>query len=169
MRLKWLVNLLKTLAVLAVLLVIAFLGIRSAVGTTGVGFPAIDVFFVPGDWMVTNKVILTDPATVHIEGFAPGLVWSAAQADREWLVSGSTLVLTEANEDRFPVPPDGRVVVDHTFGAGVSQQAAGWHVVKIQQLDLGQPKATAYAIVDLTRKVWLKRTGTFRWQEMPME
>ncbi len=169
MRLRWLVNLLKTVAVLVVLLAIAFFGIRSAVGTTGVGFPAIDVLFVPGDWVVINKVVLTDPATVHIEGFAPGLAWSAAPADRTWLVSGSTLALTEANEDTFPVPADGRVVVDHAFGAGVSQQAAGWHVVKIQQFDLGQPKATAYVIVDLTKGVWLKRTGAFRWQEMKME
>lgn len=169
MRLKWLVSLGKTLAVLAVLVVIAFLGMRAAVGTTGSGFPAIDVFFVDGDWFVPSRVVAVDAATVTVEGFAPGLSWNAPEGQREWLVSGSTLVLTEANENTFPVPADGRVVVEKTFSAGVSRQAAGWHVVKIQQYDMGTPKATAYVIVDLTEKVWLKRTGTFRWQRQPME
>ncbi|TDB38108.1 MAG: hypothetical protein D9V44_08700 [Actinobacteria bacterium] len=169
MRLKWLANLLKTLAVLAVLLVLAFVGMRAAVGTTGSGFPLIDVFFVRGDWLVPSRVALKDPATVYIEGYAPGLTWVAAEGSREWLVSGSTLVLTEANENTYPVPVDGRVIIEHTFGAGVSQQAAGWHVVKIQQYDLKQPKATAFVIVDLTKQVWLKRTGTFRWQQVPMQ
>jgi hypothetical protein len=168
-RIKWLISLLKTLAVLAVIAVLAFMGMRSAVGTTGSGFPLIDVFFVQGDWLAPSRVVLTDPATVYIEGFAPGLVWTAPEANRLWRVSGSTLVLTEANENTFPVPVDGRVVVEQKFGAGVSHQAAGWHVVKIQQFDQGEPKATAFVIVDLTKEIWLKRVGTFDWQETPME
>ncbi len=169
MRLKWLANLLKTLAVIAVVLVFAFIGMRAAVGTTGSGFPLIDVFFMEGDWFVPSRVALKDPATVYIEGFAPGLTWTAAEGSREWLVSGSTLVLTEANENVYPVPADGRVIVEQTFGAGASSQAAGWRVVKIQQYDLKQPKASAFLIVDLTKQVWLKRTGVFTWQQVPME
>ena len=170
MRLKWLISLGKTLAVLAVLAVAAFLGMRAAVGTTGSGFPAIDVLFVQGDWFVPSRVTLTDQTTVHVEGYAPGLPWVAPPGDsREWLVSGSTLLLAEANTATFAVPADGRVIVDHEFAAGVSQQAAGWHVIKIQQYDEGRAKATAFVIVDLTNRAWLQRNGPIGWKQVKMD
>ncbi len=169
MRRPKLLTVLKTLATIAVIVVGVFLGMRALVGTKGLGLPYLDVLFVPDEWFVPTRVAVRDADTVYIEGFAPDLVWSAAPGDREWLVSGSTLLMTEAAVEAYPVPEDGRVVVEHTFGAGAVQQAAGWRVVKIQQYDLGQPKATAFVIVDLTHGVWLKRVGYLKWDETPME
>lgn len=169
MRIRWLPALFKTVAIIAAVLAVAFFSLRAAVGTTGVGFPALDAFVVPEEWFVPSSVALKDPTTVHIEGYAPGLTWSAAQGSRQWLVSGSTLLAAEASASTYPVPADGRVVVEYTFGAGATQQAAGWRVVKIQQDDLGQPKAAAFVIVDLTDRVWLKHTGIFGWRRVPME
>ncbi|MCE5191589.1 MAG: hypothetical protein LLG08_07515 [Actinomycetia bacterium] len=162
-------SLLKVVATIAAVLAVAFFGLRAAVGTTGIGFPALDAFFVAQEWFVPSSVVLQDPVTVHIEGFAPGLTWNAARGNRQWLVSGSTLLAAEASANTYPVPPDGRVVVEYTFNAGATQQATGWRVVKIRQDDLGQPKTAAFVIVDLTDRVWLKHTGIFGWRRVAME
>lgn len=159
----------KAVITVTVLVVLLFIGMRALVGTSGSGLPYLDVLFVPDDWFVPTRVAPKDTATVYVEGFAPGLAWTAPPASRQWLVSGSTLLLTEANEETYIVPEDGRVVVEYSFGASANMQASGWRVVKIQQFDLGQPKATAFVIVDLTRGVWLKRVGYLRWDELPME
>lgn len=158
-----------TLVFIVLLVIAAFIGMRALVGTNGSGLPYLDVLFVPDEWFVPTRVAPKDVATVYIEGFAPGLDWSAPPESRAWLVSGSTLMLTEANTKEFVVPEDGRVIVEYTFSAGTNMQATGWRVVKIQQYDLGTPKATAFVMVDLTRGVWLKRTGYLQWKEIPME
>lgn len=169
MRESWVLTLVKTLATIAVIVVLAFIGMRALVGAKGSGLPYLDVLFVPDEWFVPTRVAPKDAVTVYIEGVASGLTWTAPAADRQWLVTGSTLLFSEANTSTYPMPEDGRIVVEHTFSAGATEQAAGWRVVKIQQYDLGQPKATAFVIVDLTRSVWLKRVGYLQWDEMPME
>ncbi len=163
------VKLLKTLAIIAVIVVLAFVGMRALVGTNGSGLPYLDVIFVTDEWFVPTRVALKDATTVYVEGFAPKLDWTAPPASRQWLVSGSTLMLTEANTTEFVVPEDGRVIVEYAFSAGTNMQATGWRVVKIQQYDLGTPKATAFVMVDLTSGVWLRRTGYLRWEEMKMQ
>jgi len=167
---KRILDLLITVAVAAAI----FLGIlallRVAVGDNGIDFPALDIVFVPQEWFVPSRVAPKDETTVYIEGNSVGLVWTGSGADREWITSGSTLLLTEANEQTFPVPEDGRVIAEYTFGGDTSLgQAAGWRVVKIEQRDQGVSKAAAFVIVDLTRQVWLRRTGPVQWTEVPME
>jgi hypothetical protein len=166
---SWVLKLVKALVTITVIVVLAFVGMRALVGTKGSGLPYLDVLFVPDEWFVATRVAAKGPTTVYIEGVAPGLAWTGPPANREWLVTGSTLMLTEANVETYAVRDDGLVAVEYTFGAGASQQATGWRVVKIQQGDLGQPKAAAFVIVDLTRGVWLKRVGYLQWDEMPME
>lgn len=167
---KRIIDLLITVAVAAAI----FLGIlallRLAVGQNGIDLPALDVVFVPQEWFVPTRVALKSETTVYVEGNSAGLEWSGTGAEREWVTSGSTLLLTEANEQTFPVPDDGRVIAECTFGGDTSLgQAAGWRVVKIEQRDQGESKAAAFVIVDLTRQVWLRRTGPVQWMEVQME
>lgn len=169
MTFKRILDLIITVIVALIILSIVLVGLKYAVGKTGLDFPAIDVLLVPQDWFTPTRVALTDPTTVHIEGTA-ALGWDPNDATREWVASGSTLVLTEVNDKVFPVPADGRVVVDYTFGSETSvSQAAGWRVVKILARDAEGSHAAAYVIVDMTRKVWLRRTGPLTWAELKME
>jgi len=162
-------TIIKAVVTIVVLVVLVFIGMRALVGTNGSGLPYLDVLFVNDEWFVPTRVAPKDVATVYVEGYTGGLEWTSPPASREWLVTGSTLLLTEGNRNTFVVPEDGRVIVEHTFSAGANMQATGWHVVKIQQYDLGVPKRTAFVIVDLTRGVWLKRTGPLQWDEVTME
>ncbi|MGB4592884.1 MAG: hypothetical protein WBI63_03805 [Coriobacteriia bacterium] len=165
-----LLDLLITVAIAAAI-VLGILGLlKLAVGQTGVDLPIVDILFVPQEWFAPTRVTLKDEATVYIEGNTIALDWIGYGDDREWVTSGSTLILPEANARSFTVPEDGRVIVECTFGGETSLgRAAGWRVVKIEQVDLSEPKRAAYVIVDLTRKVWLRRTGPVQWDEFPME
>lgn len=165
-----LLDLIITVAIGAAI-VLGILGLlKLAVGKTGVDLPIIDILFVPQDWFAPTRVALKDETTVSIEGSTVALDWVGYGDDREWVTSGSTLILPEANERSFAVPEDGSVAVECTFGGETSLgQAAGWRVVKIMQVDRGEPRRAAFVIVDLTRKVWLRRTGPLQWDEFPME
>ncbi|MHB1340657.1 MAG: hypothetical protein ACYC77_11220 [Coriobacteriia bacterium] len=167
---KRVLDILITVAIAAAIFIGIIVLLRVVVGDNGVDLPALDVVFVPQEWFVPSRVAPKGEATVYIEGSSMGLEWTGTGADREWVTSGSTLVLPEANEQSFPVPDDGRVIVEYTFGGDTSLgQAAGWRVVKIEQRDDGVSKRAAFVIVDLTRQVWLRRMGPVQWTEVPME
>jgi hypothetical protein len=150
------------------IVVVLLAGIRALVGRTGIGFPAIDAVFVPGDWFVPTRVTLIDDTTVQIEGVTPQLDW--ATEHREWSVTGATLVLWEGAVGSYPVSSDGAVLVRHTFsGGGGLGRPVGWHVVRIERRDGGKPVEAAYVLVDLTKMVWLKRTGPLEWRSFAIE
>ncbi len=170
MTLKRLFDLLLAIAVgFAIVAGIAY-GLRLAAGTTGMGLPALDVVFVPQGWFTPTRVTLLDASSVRIEGVTQGLTWSAPPDQRQWIVGGSTLVLTEGAAYTYPVRDDGTVIVDYTFGGQQSLgQAAGWRVVRITQRDGALDRAAAFVVVDLTKRVWLRRTGPVQFTQTPME
>jgi len=143
-------------------------GVRALVGKTGIGFPAIDAVFVPSEWFMPTRVALIDDTTVEVEGVTAVVGWTSDQ--REWSVSGATLVLWEGTVESYPVSDDGTVRVRHTFSGGSSLSSpVGWRVVRIEQRDGGKPVAAAYVLMDLTKRVWLKRTGPLEWRTLQIE
>ncbi|MCX8006592.1 MAG: hypothetical protein N3B11_00545 [Coriobacteriia bacterium] len=154
---------------IGVAIVVAILfGIRALVGSTGIGLPALDAVFVPQEWFMPTRVALVSETGVEVEGVTAGLQWSSNQ--REWVVSGATLALWEGSTETYPASPDGTVRVRHDFagGSGLSRPA-GWRVVRIERRDAGKAVGAAYVLVDLTKMVWLKRTGPLEWRQLAIE
>ncbi|MCL4078203.1 hypothetical protein MX659_01065 [Coriobacteriia bacterium Es71-Z0120] len=143
-------------------------GIRALVGTTGIGLPAIDVVFVPGDWFTPTRVTLIDETTVQVEGVTSPLSWSSEQ--REFGVSGGTLVLWEGTGESYPASDGGTLAVRHAFSSrGGLSRPVGWRVVRIERRDGGTTVEAAYVLMDLTKMVWLKRTGPLEWRRYAIE
>lgn len=152
----------------AAILVGLLFGVRAIVGRTGIGFPAVDAVFVPQEWFSPTAVRLIDAMTVEIDG-----VMSLAQGPPEQQglsVSGATLVLWEGATESYPVSADGNVRIRHTFsGGGGLSRPVGWRIVRIEHRVGAAPTRAAYVFVDLTKLVWLKRTGPLEWQTLPIE
>lgn len=163
-----LLRFLKGLTITGIVLVVLFVGVRALVGTTGIGYPFIDVLLVPDEWFVPDQVYLTEPATVTVTGSTPGALWDTPVGERDLAVSGSTMVLSSTTEVVAPVAEDGTVRATYTFAASDVEQAAGWRVIRMQQVQRAERPGTAYVMVDLTRRVWLVRTSPVSWREVPV-
>lgn len=161
-------DLVLTVSIGVAIIVGLLFGVRAIVGRTGIGFPAIDAVFVPQEWFSPTAVRLIDDTTVEIDA-----VISLAQEppeQQDLAVSGATLVLWEGATESYPVAADGNVRVRHTFsGGGGLSRPMGWRVVRIEHRVGTTPVRAAYVFVDLTKLVWLKRTGPLEWMTLPIE
>lgn len=163
-----LIRLLKALAVLVIIALVVFFVLMAAVGTHGIGIVFIDVLLVPGDWFVPDQVSLADASTVVITGSTPGALWDTPVGERRLRVSGSTLILDYAGESFVPVADDGTVRITYGFPQSLVEQSAGWRVVRIYQANGQKDPAAAFVMIDLTKRVWLHRTGPLSWREIPI-
>jgi len=159
---------LKALAILVIVVAVIYLGLQALVGSDGIGIAVIDVLVVPGKWFVPNQVTLTDASTVVITGDTPGALWDTPAGERTLRVTGSTLVLDYGGETLAPVAGDGTVHITYAFPQSLVQQSAGWQVVRLEQVERQTDPAAAFVVVDLTKRVWLHRTGPFSWQQLPI-
>lgn len=162
-----LLDLVLTIAFGIAIVVGLLFGMRALAGRTGVGFPALDLMFVPQDWFSPTAVRLVDDTTVEVEGV---MSLSKEPADQQGLVvSGATLLLWEGATESYPVAADGTVRVRHSFstGGGLSRPV-GWRVVRIEHRVGAVPVGSAYLLMDLTKLVWLKRTGPLEWRTLPI-
>lgn len=162
------IRFLKALAVVAVVVAVVYIGLQAAVGSDGIGITFIDVLLVPEDWFVPDQVTLADASTVVITGNASGALWDTPTGERSLRVSGSTLMMDYAGESTVPVADDGAVRVSYGFPQSLVQQSAGWQVVRLQQVERQTEPATAFVVVDLTKRVWLYRTGPVSWRQIPI-
>src|SRR5665648_595681 len=115
---------LKTLAILAIVVVVIFFGLQAAVGSDGIGITFIDVLLVPGEWFVPEQVTLADASTVVITGSTPGALWDTPIGERTLRVSGSTLMMDYAGESLVPVADDDMVRITYGFPQSLVQQSA---------------------------------------------
>ncbi len=163
-----LIRFLKALAILAVVGVVIFFVLQAAVGSDGIGVTFIDVLLVPGDWFVPGQVTLADASTVVITGSTPGALWDTPIGERHLRVTGSTLMMDYAGESDVPVADNGTVSITYGFPQSLVEQSAGWQVVRLQQVERQTDPATAFVVVDLTKRVWLYRTGPLSWRRIPI-
>ncbi|MDI6711676.1 MAG: hypothetical protein QMD96_00400 [Anaerosomatales bacterium] len=161
-------DLVLSIAVGAAIVVGLLFGVRALAGRTGMGLPAVDAVFVPQDWFSPTNVRLIDDTTVELEGVVA--VPGEPQGAQELVVSGATLLLWEGATESYPLASDGEVRVRHTFsGGGGLSRPVGWRVVRVEHRAGGVPTGAAYVLVDLTKLVWLKRTGPVEWRTLPIE
>jgi hypothetical protein len=162
------IRFLKALAILAIVVAVVYIGLQAAVGSDGIGITLIDVLLVPGDWFVPNQVTLADASTVVITGSTPGALWDTPIGERNLRVSGSTLMMDYGGESFVPVADDNTVSLTYGFPQSLVQQSAGWQVVRLQQVERQTDPAAAFVVVDLTKRVWLYRTGPLSWRQIPI-
>jgi len=162
------IRFLKALAILAIVVAVVYAGLQAAVGSDGIGITFIDVLLVPGEWFVPDQVTLADASTVVITGRTPGALWDTPIGERTLRVSGSTLMMEYAGETLVPVGDDDTVTVTYGFPQSLVQQSAGWQVIRLQQAERAEDPATAFVVVDLTKRVWLYRTGPLSWRQIPI-
>jgi len=167
-RTPGLIRLLKAVLLLATVVLVVVFVLRAAVGTDGIGIVLIDVLLVPQDWFVPNQVTMSDASTVVITGSTPGALWDTPVGERQLRISGSTLMMDYAGESLVPVADDGTVRITYGFPQSLVEQSAGWRVVRIHQADRQLDPAAAFVVVDLTKRVWLYRTGPLSWREIPI-
>jgi len=162
------IRFLKALAILVIVVVLVYVGLQAAVGSDGIGIALIDVLLVPGDWFVPNQVTLADASTVVLTGSTPGALWDTPTGERNLRVTGSTLVMDYAGQSLAPVADDNTVSISYAFPQSLVQQSAGWQVIRLSQVERQEDPAAAFVVVDLTKRVWLYRTGPLSWRQIPI-
>jgi len=162
------IRFLKALAILAIVVAVAYLGLQAAVGSDGIGITFIDVLLVPGEWFVPNQVTLADASTVVVTGSTPGAMWDSPTGERNLRVTGSTLMMDYSGETLVPVGDDNAVSITYAFPQSLVQQSAGWQVIRLEQVERAEDPAAAFVVVDLTKRVWLYRTGPLSWRQIPI-